>query len=125
MDIPFAEEACGDQFLLRDDRVLRLAAETGDVAEASPDLGTFLGAVRDEGIQRLGLAPLLAFQSEGHRLLPGQLLSVYPPFCTKEAARGVSLRAVPAHQRLSFLAELARQLRDVPDGGHVEFKTTP
>ena len=42
------------------------------------------------------------------------MLNVYPPFCTKEAENGVSLAAVPASERLHFLAELARQMP--PDG---------
>ncbi len=44
-------------------------------------------------------------------LAPGQLPSVYPPFCTKEAADGVSLSAVAAEDRLAFLADFARALR--------------
>ncbi len=56
----------------------------------------------------------MQFQAEGRTLSPGQLLSVYPPFCTAEAAQGVDLRAVPSLERLDFLADLARQLP--PDG---------
>lgn len=56
----------------------------------------------------------MQFRAEGGSLAPGQLLSVYPPFCTKESADGVSLAAVPATDRPGFLAEFARQLP--PDG---------
>ena len=93
-DIPFAEDAVGDQWILRGDQVLRLAAETGDVEP--------LG---------LGLHPLLQLHQEGGRLEPGQLISVYPPFCTKESADGVSLRPVPADECHAFLWSLAEQLR--------------
>jgi hypothetical protein len=122
-DVPFAEEACGDQFLLRDGRVFRLAAETGETGVVAESLSAFLAAVRDDGVRTLGLEPLLAFLKEGQRLEPGQLLSVYPPFCTVEAKDGVSLKAIPSEERIAFLAGLAQQLKNVPDGAQVELKT--
>ena len=119
-DVPFAEEACGDQFLLRDGRVFRLAAETGEIGPVASDLPSFFATVLDNGIGTLGLEPLLGFLSEGAKLEPGQLLSVYPPFCTDAASNGVTLKAVPAGERIAFLADLARQLKDVPDGGVID-----
>jgi hypothetical protein len=47
---------------------------------------------------------------------------VYSPSVTKASAGGVGLHAIPAADRVLFLASLARQLRDVPDGGRLEFK---
>ncbi len=32
------------------------------------------------------------------------------PFCTKESAAGISLRAIAAEERIAFLADFARQL---------------
>jgi hypothetical protein len=52
----------------------------------------------------------MQFQAEGGALEPGQLLNVYPPFCTAESGAGVSLAAVPVAERLPFLADLARQM---------------
>lgn len=124
-DVPFGEEACGDQFLLRNGEVVRLSAETGEVKPVAPDLETFLTRVRDDGIATLGLEPLVAFLREGQKLEPGQLLSAFPPFCVEEAKNGVTLKAVSRAERLAFLAGLARQLKDVPDGGHIELTTGP
>lgn len=109
-DIPFAQDAVGDQWLLRGDRVIRLLAETGDVEGAHSSFDGFLAAVERDSIETLGLHPLMQFIREGGRLQPGELLSVYPPFCTEESASGVSLRAISADERLGFLADLARQL---------------
>ena len=64
-DVPFAEEVCGDQFLLRDGQVVRLASETGEVAPVGSDLLAFLAAVRDDGVKTLGLEPLVAFLQSG------------------------------------------------------------
>ena len=62
------------------------------------------------------------FQHDGGRLEPGQLLSAVPPFCCKQSADGVSLRAIPTDDRRRFLADLSAQLRDVPDGAEIEFQ---
>ena len=108
-DIPFAQDCVGDQFFLRDDRVVRLYAETGEVVALGLDLRGFFSAVERNPIEFLGLQPLMRLQTEGGTLEPGQLLSVYPPFCTHEAVSGVSVRAVPAQERLSFLADFYRK----------------
>jgi hypothetical protein len=113
-DVPFAEDAVGDQWLLRGDEVVQLSAETGDVDGLGLGLPEFLASATHDPMEALGLHPLMQFANEGGRLEPGQLLHVYPPFCTEEAAKGVSLDAVPAAERLYFLAELARQM---PGGG--------
>jgi len=109
-DVPFAQDGVGDQWLLRNGKVVRLLAETGDLEETGLSFGEFLTAVEQTPIDTLGLQPLMQFQSDGGRLEPGQLLNVYPPFCTAEAAAGVSLGAVPVVERLAFLADLAAQL---------------
>ena len=59
-----------------------------------------------------------------HKMQLGQLLHAYPPFCFRESGAGASIRAVPACEVILFHADLARQIRDVPDGGQVEFKLT-
>lgn len=121
-DVPFAEDCMGDQFLLRDKRVCQLAAETGEIEALDVSLGGFFAAVADDPVEFLSLHPLLQFQQEGGNLEPGQLLAAFPPFCTKQSANGVSLAAITADERRRFLADLAAQLRDVPEGGKIDFK---
>jgi len=115
-DVPWAEDALGDQFLLRDGVVLRLEAETGRVESLGVDLTGFEQRVRDDPFEYLRLAPLEQFAREGGELRPGQLLSVYPPYCVEESARGVALRAVPAAARLRWLSALAREIGGLADG---------
>jgi hypothetical protein len=122
-DVPFGEDCVGDQFLLRSGSVYKLEAETGTVECMAMDLETFLGRALENPLESLGLHPLLQFQREGGTLEPGKLLNVYPPFCTKESAQGVSLRAIPALERISFLADFARQIADLPTGTKVRIKT--
>jgi hypothetical protein len=82
---------------MRDGSVFRLAAETGDVGPLDRPLIGFLEAARMDPIGTIQLQPLLQFEAEGGgHLEPGQLLSAYPPYCSRESANGVSLRAIPA-----------------------------
>jgi hypothetical protein len=114
-DIPFAQDQVGDQFLIREGIILRLSAETGELGTLVGSLQDFLTGVTSdiEGFLAVGLS---------HRMQPGQLLHAYPPFCFRESGAGASLRPVPASEVIRFHADLARQLREVPDGGQVEFK---
>ena len=115
-DVPFAQDCLGDQFLLRDGVVHKLDAEIGEVESLGVDLEAFLNRAQDDPVEFLSLQPLLQFMSEGGELKPGQLLSVYPPFVTKESADGVSLRAISMFDRLGFLAYFARQVANVSGG---------
>lgn len=122
-DIPFAQDALGDQYLLRGGIVHRLSGETGELDSLGLNLADFDAAVRADPVGYLGLDPLEAFRAEGGVLEPGQLLSVYPPYCMRTDDSRRSFRAIAAGDRLGFLASLAAQLRDVPDGAEVTLET--
>ncbi len=121
-DIPFAEDCMGDQFLLRAEQVWKLSAETGEVESLGVSLGAFLRSAQANPVEYLSMEPLSQFEQEGGKLEPGQLLAAWPPFCVKQAAEGVHLAAIPADERHQFLADFARQIRDVPDGGEIKVK---
>lgn len=121
-DIPFAEDCLGDQFLLRDGKVFRLLAETGELEPLETDLEGFFKAAAKDPIDYLSLHPLQQFIDEGGSLNPGQLVAAHPPFCTDAADDGVSLASEPVLERRSFLAELADAIRDLPEDGEFEFE---
>jgi hypothetical protein len=121
-DVPFAEDCMGDQFLLRSGRVYKLAAESGRLESLNVSLAGFFEAVEADPVEFLSLHPLIKFQDDGGRLEPGQLLSAVPPFCCKQSADGVSLRAIPTDDRRQFLAHLASQIHDLPEGAEIEFQ---
>lgn len=108
--VPFAEDCVGDQFLLRHKDVLRLSAETGDVEAMDLTLGEFLRNVNSNPIEFLSMQPLLQFQKDRGDVPEGYLVLAYPPFCTKEAAEGVALKAVPAWELHNYHSELAKAL---------------
>lgn len=116
-DIPFAQDQLGDQYLLRGAEVFRLDAETGELSRFASDLEAFLSGIANDITEYLNVGL-------DRELQPGQLLHAYPPFCMAESGRGVSLRPVPADELIRFHADLASQLREVPEGGKVTFTVT-
>lgn len=118
-DVPFAQDALGNQFVLRGELVWQLDAETGQLESLKIDVHDFLGMLISSPADVLPLSFLEQFKGGNVALEPGQLLSVYPPLCTAESSRGVSVRAIPANQRLEFLSDFAAQVAGLPDGSRV------
>jgi len=121
-DIPFAQDCVADQFILRDGAVLKLHSETGDIEKLGLKLYEFFASAQEGPVEFLGMQPLIQYHHEGGKLLPGQVLSVYPPFCTKESANGVSLKAISAEEALRFLFEFSRHVASLSDGSSVSVK---
>lgn len=116
-DIPFAQDQVGDQFLLREGSVFRLSAESGEIERIAGSLQEFLSQSTEniEKFLNVGL---------NHKMEPGQLLHAFPPFVFQESGASASLEALPAAEVILFHADLARQIRDLPDGSEIEFKLT-
>jgi hypothetical protein len=120
-DIPFAQDALGDQYFLRSGIVYRLSAECDEADSLDVDLHEFLEQVQKDPVDTLNLIPLQNFWESEGKLQPGQLLSVMPPFVVAQDDTEYSYRAIDALDRLGFLADLARQIRDLPDGASITF----
>ena len=118
-DVPFAEDAVGDQFLLRDGVVHCLAAETGEIGSLEVTFERFFADAQANPVDVLQLQPLLQYLDQAPPPRPGQLLDVSPPFCTKEAEEGVSLRPISTLERRRALASFARRTADTPAGAKV------
>jgi len=121
-DIPFAQDGVGDQYILRQDLVVRLETETGSLVPMQLDLSGFLDAVALDPVSVLRLQPLRNFQERGGVLKPGQLLSVYPPFVISTDSAERSYRAVAAQERLRSLAQFVRETQTLPDGTKITIK---
>jgi hypothetical protein len=121
-DVPFAEDALGDQFLLREGVVNKLHAETGTIEFLGKSLFEFLEAVQEDPVHELQLEPFISFYRDGGRLQPGELLMAYPPFCTKESEAGVAFKAVPTHQRFGFLADFSAKVSKLPEGARISIQ---
>jgi hypothetical protein len=124
-DVPFAQDCVADQFILRDGHVYKLQSETGDLDPLRLTLAEFFAAVEANPVEFLGMEPLLQFQRDGGTLQAGQVLNVYPPFCTKEAAKGVSLKAVSVPEALRFLADFSRHISGLAEGQSFRVRVVP
>ena len=120
-DIPFAQDALGDQFILRDEVVLRLKSETGELENLDCNFQTFLANIQNDAVDYLNLEPFVRFSSDGRKLEAGQLLNVYPPFCIQHTGE-YSYRAISALERLAFLADFSQQISNLPDGVFIQLK---
>jgi len=120
-DVPFAEDCMGDQFLLREGRVVRLAAETGDLEKLDLSLDEFFDHAELDPVEFLSMHPLLQFRSDGCLFVPGRLLAAWPPFFVKSEAP-VNLRSISSLERRAFLADIARQVHDLPDRAYIKFE---
>lgn len=124
-DVPFAQDCVADQYVLRDRVVYKLEAETGTFSSLGLSLPEFLAAAEANPAEFLGMQPLQRYQQDGGALQPGQVLHVYPPFCTQEAASGVSLKAVPFGEAIAFLSAFARQAPGLAPGQQLQVKVVP
>jgi hypothetical protein len=121
-DLPFAEDAFGDQFLLRDGAVHRLEAEVGAVEPLAPSLDNFFSRLLTNPGDVLGFEPVDALAMIGGKLEPGELVSVYPPFSLDSEGKGRSFRPIDALEQREWLADFARQIRDLPDGSTIQVR---
>ena len=113
-DVPFAQDAFGDQFLLRDGFVIRLSAEDAEIIELGLRFDAFIAAACEDPVEFLALGLLEEFRRDGGELEPGMLLGVAPPACSEEALHGVSLTKLPARDRFIYLVNLAHMIRQLP-----------
>jgi hypothetical protein len=118
-DVPFAQDCIGDQFLLRNEQVHHLVAETGKLVNLTLSLGEFFDAVSKAPFEFLFMEPLRQVIEEGGRLLPGQLLHAHPPYCSLEAEQGVALRPVFGETLLAYHADLSLKVSAAGDGGRI------
>lgn len=121
-DVPFAQDVFGDQFILRGGKVFKLDSYADQLEQVADGLVEFFARVQADPIGLLSLGHLAQYEGSGETLRPGELLMEWPPFVVEGSDKGVSLRRIPAAERLEFLADIARQLRGVADGTKVEFK---
>lgn len=121
-DVPFGQDCVGDQFILRNNIVYKLYVETGEMKCLQVNFTEFIKLCNENPVEYLFLEPLVLYENEGKKLKHGQLLNVYPPFCTKESEDGISLNAIPALERLKFLMSFYKQTVNVSDSCSIKIK---
>ena len=101
-DYPIAQDCFGDQFLIRNNAVIKLMAETGDIEEYNCTWDEFLSWVKEDPYGRLDLPDDLNLEK-------GELLFAYPPFCTKEGSEAV-IKPIDGEELVRFHANFAKKI---------------
>ncbi|GAB3824143.1 SMI1/KNR4 family protein [Hymenobacter jeollabukensis] len=121
-DLPFAEDAVGNQFLLRRGEVIFLDAETGEIQPLGVNFTGFIEGVQRFPDKALDLGPVGQFMEYGALLQPGELLAIYPPVCVKSDDESFELTRMPTEVRLHSLAHLYKQIIKLKPGQQIRLR---
>jgi hypothetical protein len=118
----FAEDAFGQPFVLRDDRVFTMESENGELEEIAEDLEGWARWILDDPDFATGYPLAREWQEMRGPLAPGKRLFPGVPFVLDGAYEIENLAEVDAIKAMRLRGKLARQLKNVPPGAKVEFK---
>lgn len=115
-DIPFAQDCFGDQYVIRDNRIWRLSAETDEIENLEISFNDFLGAVETKPLEFLNIEKI-----EPNTLGPGQIFNVVPPFCVESSE--YSFKPLQIEEQIRYLSDFSKQIKIIPDGRDIILKT--
>lgn len=118
----FAEDAFGNQFCIHDGRVCSFDAETGELSELADDVELWAGRVLEERNILTGYPLLHEWQKRNGAMPVGRRLMPKIPFVLGGDYSLTNLYSLGAISAMKSRGNLARQLKDFPDGTRVEFR---
>ncbi len=118
----FAEDALGNQFCLREDGVFSFDAETGGTNFIGPSIEDWASRVLFDYGFLTGFPLLHEWQVTHGRVPTGSRLLPVVPFVIGGEYSVANLRLAGAVSGMCSRGNLARQIRDLPDGAQIEFK---
>jgi hypothetical protein len=118
----FAEDAFGDQFCFNDGQVCSFDAETGEMKVIGQNLEEWAKRILEEYGPRTG-HPLMRKWQEQHGPLPsGTRLMPKIPFVLGGEYALNNLYPLASVSAMKSRGNLARQIKNLPDGAQVEFR---
>jgi hypothetical protein len=121
----FAEDIFGEQFCFMDGMIVKLDPETGEFKRICKTIEEWAGLILDDFSYLTGHPLAHDWQVEHGPLAPRHRLVPLTPFvCGGEFALG-NLAALEAARGMRLRADLARQIRDLPDGSKIRFEIIP
>lgn len=117
----FAQDICGMQFFL-DGEVYAFDPETAEVAHLTATLEEWARKVVDHSEAAVGQPLAHAWRALNGRLPPKRRLTPLKPFVLGGPLAVDNLVALDAAAAMRLRAELAHQLRDIPDGVPVRYR---
>ena len=117
--VAFAEDLFGGQFLHSNSGVFQLEPETGEIEQIAVDVPGWCAAILDDPEVLTGYPLAEEWQTRNGRLPVGKRLIPRKPFVLGGEFSSENLMLVDSAESLRWRAELAAQIRDVPDGGKI------
>lgn len=121
----FAESVFGEQFCLLDGAVFRFDPETGGFERLCRSVEEWAEAILNDFNYLTGYPLARDWQARNGALTPKHRLAARIPFVCGGEFSVANLAAIEAAQGMRSHANLARQIRDVPDGGKIQFVISP
>ncbi len=118
----FAEDAFGNQFCLREDGVFLFHAETGQTELIGHSIEDWASRVLFDYEFLTGFPLFHEWQMIHSRIPEDSRLLPVVPFVLGGEYSLANLRVVDAVSGMRSRGNLARQIRDLPDGAQIEFK---
>jgi hypothetical protein len=118
----FAEDIFGGQFFIRGELILTLDPETGGVESFAPNLEEWASRVLDDFEAVTGHPLAHKWQKKYGSLPAGSRLIPKKPFVLGGEYAIENLYASEAAKGMRLRSEIARQIRDLPDGAKVSLK---
>jgi hypothetical protein len=116
----FAEDIFGGQFCIREDRVTSFDPETGDLKTIARSLAQWAELILDRYNVLTGFPLAHEWQQRNGSLAPNQRLVPKTPFVLGGQYAVDNLHAVDAVDGMRLRADIARQIRHLPDGAKVK-----
>lgn len=121
----FAEDVFGGQFAIRNDAVELFDPETGEFTTLSTTIEGWAAALLDDPAVLTGYPLAHQWQMEHGRLTTQQRLVPKQPFVLGGEFSLQNLYVVDAAVGMRLRGDIARQLKDLPDGATVRFEVGP
>lgn len=118
----FAEDAFGNQFCAREGRVYSFDAETGELSAIADDLEGWARRLLEDYLELTGYPLLHQWQEKNGSLPVGTRLVPKRPFVLGGEYSLANLCSMGAVSAMKSRGNLARQIKDLPDGAGVEFR---
>lgn len=121
----FAEDVFGGQYCINQNKICTFDPETAAFEAMSSSLGEWASDVMADYQFRTGFPLAHAWQIKNSPLLPGNRLLPKIPFVCGGKYDVENLYSITDVKGMLFRASLANQVRGLPDGAKIIFKTEP
>lgn len=120
----FAEDAFGGQFAIKDGTIARFDPETAEYAQMAEDLAGWCRALLDDFDFQTGYSLIAEWQRTHGPIGLQERLVPRTPFVLGGDYAIDNLVALDAAEGMRLRGDLARQLKDLPDGARVVYRVS-